>query len=84
MKIGFAGKFRPILDSTYNVSPMFTSHIRDSLERVDTSIYRTSRERRPGGAPTADEDLYVLFDTKELSVVVFSVVLCPLHKIISK
>ena len=43
-----------------------------------------SREWRPEGAPTTDEGLHVLLETKELSVVVLSVVLCPLQKIISK
>ena len=54
MEVEVAGKFLPILDWKNNWSPVFTSHIGGGLERVDTSINRTSREWRPGGAPTKD------------------------------
>ena len=43
-----------------------------------------SREWRPEGAPTTDENLHILLDTKERSVVVFDEVVCPFQKKISK
>ena len=39
-----------------------------------------SREWRPEGAPTTDSDLHLLLDTKELSVVLFSVIVVSLRK----
>ena len=54
IKIEFVVQFLPILDSTNNLSSVFTSHMGGGLERVDTRISRISREWRPGGAPTND------------------------------
>ena len=49
-----------------------------SLSECNASNAGPSWEWRPAGTPTTDEDMHVLFEIKGRSVVVFSVVLCPL------
>ena len=84
MEIEVAGTFLPVLEWENIWSPLFTSHKRGYMERVVTSMHRTSREWRPGGAPTTDEVLQVLLETKGLSIVVVSVVFCALQEKISE
>jgi hypothetical protein len=55
-----------------------------SLSECNAANVGPSWEWRPAGTPTTDEDMHVLFEIKGHSVVVFSVVLCPLQKWISK
>jgi hypothetical protein len=55
-----------------------------SLRECNLDDAGLGREWRPEWLPTTDEDLHVLLDTKELSVVVFGEVVCSLQKKISK
>jgi hypothetical protein len=55
-----------------------------SLSECHVDKAGLSREWCPEGARTTDDDLHVLLETKQLSVVVFEVVVCPPQKKISK
>jgi hypothetical protein len=55
-----------------------------SLSECNADMAGSSREWRLEGAPTTDEVLHILLHTKGLSVVVLSVVVCPLQRNILK